>query len=165
MKEEISALELFYLTKELQTIIGGRLDKIYQQDRSFLITMHVPSKGKFMLKIMPNTIYLTNYKGDFPPIGGFTMFLRKHLSNSRIRRIEQKYFERIIEIEFETKEKTTIMIVELFSNGNVILCDKDHKIMSALESNKWKDRIIRGGIIYEEPPKQVNTPKLSEKEF
>ena len=66
MKNEISALDLYYLEKELQEIVGGRIDKIYQEKRSFLITMHVRGKGKFMLKINPNNLYLTEDKEEFP---------------------------------------------------------------------------------------------------
>lgn len=166
MQEEITSLELLYLTKELQDIIGGRIDKIYQNDREFLLTMHVRSKGRKRLKIIPNAIYLTEYKEEFPETPpGFCKFLRKHLGGSIIRSIEQVGFERILEMKFEGKEKNYIIIVELFSNGNLVVCDEDYKIISALESNRWKDRTVRGGVKYEFPPEQVNTLTLKEKDF
>ncbi|MFH1770922.1 MAG: NFACT family protein [archaeon] len=166
MQTEISSLELFHMTKELVDVVGGRIDKIYQKDREFLFTMHVRGKGRKMLKIMPNAIYLTEYKEEFsetPP--GFCKFLRKKTANSTIAKIEQKDFERIIEIDFEGKEDSYRMIVELFNKGNVIFCDKDYKIISALESHKWKDRTLRGGIKYEFPPSQTNILFSDEKDF
>ncbi|MFC2136145.1 NFACT family protein, partial [Bacteroidota bacterium] len=166
MKEEISSLELHYLVKEFQDIINGRVDKIYQDGRSFLITMHVRGKGRRLLKIDSNIIYLTEHKEEFaetPP--GYCAFLRKYLSGGFIREIKQIDFERILEITFESKERKYFMIIELFSNGNVILCDEEYKVLSALESHKWKDRTVRGGIKYEHPPEQNNSFELYEKEF
>ncbi|MBC8501433.1 MAG: NFACT family protein [DPANN group archaeon] len=166
MREEISSLELFYIVKEFQEFIGGRIDKVYQKNREFLFTMYVSGKGKKLLKVMPNMTYLSDYKEEFPSVPpGFCKFLRKHLGNTIIRKITQKAFERIVEIIFEGKEKRLLMIIELFSNGNLVLCNEDYKVMSALESHKWKDRTVRGGIKYEYPPVQVDTLSLKEEEF
>ncbi|NQU98301.1 fibronectin/fibrinogen-binding protein [Candidatus Woesearchaeota archaeon] len=166
MKEEITSLELIYLVKELQELIEGRIDKVYQRDREFLLTMHVRAKGKKFLKICPNAIYLTEHKEEFPETPpGFCKFLRKRLGSTTIKKIVQKNFERIVEITFEGKEEFFIMIIELFSNGNLVLCDKDYKVISALESHKWRDRTVRGGIEYEFPPQQKDTLSIDEKEF
>ena len=166
MKEEITSLELKYATIELQELIGGRIDKIYQLDREFLLTMHVRVKGRKRLKIMSNAVYLTDYKEEFPETPpGFCAFLRKRLNGSIIKSIEQKNFERILEIKFEAKEQNYVMIIELFAQGNVVLCSEDYKIISALESHKWKDRTVRGGIEYEFPPTQTNVTEMNHKEF
>lgn len=165
MQGEISSLELFYMVKELNDLVGGRIDKVYQKDREFLFTMHVRSRGRKMLKIMPNAVYLTEYKEEFPKTPhGFCTFLRKRLGGTAIKSIFQKDFERIIEIEFEGKEDNYRIIIEIFNKGNVILCDEDYKVISALESHKWKDRTVRGGIKYEFPPSQTNILFLDEKE-
>lgn len=167
MKEEISSIELSYLVQELQEIVGGRIDKIYQKEKNFLITMHVPRKGRKMLKItLPGKIYLTEHKETFPDTpSGFSIFLRRHLSNTKIISITQKNFERILEIEFEGKEENKKIILELFGNGNLVVCNEEGKIISAFDSVKMKDRTVRGGIKYEYPPTQTNTPIITEKEF
>ncbi len=167
MKKEISALDLYYLVKEFQVLIDGKINQVYQNADEFLFQFHVPSTGKKMLKIsLPSLIYLTNYKEEFPDTPpGYCQFLRKYLKNTRVRKIEQKNFERIIEITFESKDKILILIIELFSKGNIILCNEDYKIMSPFKNQNWKDRTIRGGTEYEFPPKQINSSELSEKEF
>ncbi|MBC8495507.1 NFACT family protein [archaeon] len=166
MKTEISSLELLYVVKELQDLVNGRIDKVYQKDREFVLTMHVRAKGKKMLRIMPNAIYTTEYKEDFGrELMGFCKFLRKRLSGAMIKSIVQKGFERIVEIHFETKGEYYLMIIELFANGNVVICDDEYKVISALESHRWKDRTVRGGIKYEYPPTLVNTLELKEDEF
>jgi predicted ribosome quality control (RQC) complex YloA/Tae2 family protein len=170
VRTETSALDLHFIVKELQLLVDGKVDKIYEQKedkKSLLFRFHVPGKGKKQLKLLvPNFIYLTEFREQFPETPpGYCMFLRKRLDNARLRRIEQVGFERILELEFEAKEQNYIMIVELFSQGNVILADKDYKIISPLENKNWGVRTIRGGIKYEFPPKQADTSELDEKGF
>lgn len=170
MKTETTSLDLHFIVKELQLLVGGKVDKLYEQKedrKSFMFRFHVPGLGKQQLKLMvPNFVYLTDFKEQFPDVPpGYCMFLRKRLGNARLRRIEQVGFERILELEFETKDQKYIMIIELFSKGNVILCNPDYKIVSPLENKNWGVRTVRGGIKYEFPPKQTNTLELSEGDF
>jgi len=54
MKQEITSLDLHFLAKELQVLIGGKVDKIYEQEenkKEFLFRFHVPGKGKMQLRI------------------------------------------------------------------------------------------------------------------
>jgi predicted ribosome quality control (RQC) complex YloA/Tae2 family protein len=167
MREEITSLDLHYLLQELQVLIGGKVDKIYEKadnKKEFMIRFHVSQIGKKQLKILvPNYLYLTEYKEEFPQTPpGYCAFLRKYLTNSRLLEIKQVNFERILELTFQTKNEKLIMIIELFSKGNVILCREDYKIMSPLENQNWKDRTIRGGIKYEYPPAQINTKEIKE---
>ena len=171
MKTETSSLELKYIIEELQFLIGSKVDKIYQDEKNMLLQLHTPSKGKQLLTIIaPNYFYLASKKQEFPqtPLG-FCMFLRKHLENTRIRSISQVKFERIIEIgfegKFEGKEYKYKMIIELFSLGNIVLCNEDYTIMSALENKNWSERSIRGGVKYEFPIRQNNPLELTEHEF
>ena len=150
MNNETSSLELSCLIKEFQVLIGGKIDKIYQQKsnkREFLFRMHVPSHGKKQLRVIaPGFIYLSEYKQEFtdsPP--GYCTFLRKHLGNARIEAVRQVNFERIVEIIFDAKEGKLILIIELFSKGNIILCKEDYTIISPLENQRWKDRTASDG--------------------
>ncbi len=167
MKDETSSLDLYFILPELKIFENSRIDKIFQMDKEFLIIAHVSGKGKNLLKIsLPSLVYLTEFKEQFPTTPpGFCMFLRKRLAGAVIRSIEQIDFERILEFKIETKEDTYYLMVELFQNGNVILCDSERKIISAFDSHRWKDRTVRGGIPYELPPRQTNTPKITFEEF
>lgn len=171
MKTETSSIELGFIIKELQFLLGSKVDKIYQDGKTLLLQLHTPSKGKQLLTIIaPNYFYLASKKQEFPQTpGGFCMFLRKYLENTRVRSISQIKFERIIEIDFEGKfdgvETHNKMIIELFSHGNIILCKDDYMIMSALENKNWSERHVRGGVKYNFPSRENNILEISEADF
>src|SRR4030043_589843 len=170
MKTELTSLDLYYLTREFQHLVGARVDKFYEQaedKKEFLFVFHKPSIGKLMLRIhLPNLAYLTDYKQVFPGTPpGFCMFLRKHLASGRIKEVRQKGFDRILEIVFDTKEGVRILVCELFSKGNMVLVDEDYKIKGLLESQNWEARTVRGGAKYEYPPAQAPTPSLGEEQL
>jgi predicted ribosome quality control (RQC) complex YloA/Tae2 family protein len=169
MKSELTSLDLHYLVREFQQLVGARVDKIYEQSedkKEFLFVFHKPSVGKLMLRIhLPNLAYLTDYKQIFPETPpGFCVFLRKHLASGKIKEVRQKGFDRILEIVFDTKEGVRILICELFSKGNMVLVDSDYKIKGLLESQNWEARTVRGGAKYEYPPAQADTPSLGEEQ-
>lgn len=170
MKSEITSLDLHYLIRELQKLVGARIDKVFEQadDRKeFLFVFHKTGAGKSMLRIkLPGLVYLTESKQVFPETPpGFCMFLRKHLGNARVKEIRQRGFERILEIVFETKEGDSILICELFSKGNMLLIDENRRIKGLLESQNWQARTVRGGTVYEYPPEQANPINLTDQAF
>ena len=73
---------------------------------------HVPNVGKKILRITDKLIYLTALKPVVEEPPGFCMFLRKQLDNSRLKEINQKESERIIELVFEKKEGIYISSIE-----------------------------------------------------
>ncbi len=167
--KQLTSLELHHLVKEFQFLINGKIDKIYQPDKkTFLLQFYVPSKGKQILKIvLPSFIFLTEHKQPAEEARQYSMFLRKYLSNARLRSIKQLESERILEFEFQKDEKY-YLIIELFSKGNIILCDKDHVIINPLEIQKWKDRTIKKGEKYLYPKRDYNFLKITQpqlKEF
>jgi len=159
--KQISSLELNYLIKELKFLINSRVDKIYQSGKEeLLVQFYVSGKGKKLLKvIIDKAIFLTDMKNEYDEPSNFCMFLRKHLSNSKLKEINQKESERIIELVFE-KEEIKKLIIELFGGGNIILCDKDNIILSALFYHKFKQRSILPKVKYSYPKSKVNLFKL-----
>ena len=119
MKKELSSIEFKYLLDEFSQLADAKIDKIYQPDKQDVIfSFHVPGIGKKMLRIvLPGMIWLAAIKPEMPvKIYGFCSLLRKQLSNARLRKIEQIESERIIKLEFETKEGKYEVIIELFGN-------------------------------------------------
>ena len=170
MKSELSSLDLYYLVKELQSLVGAKFNKIYQKEddkKDLFFLLHKTGLGKTYLRIkLPDVAYITDYKQVFPETPpGFCTFLRKRLNNAFIKEIRQKGFDRILEIVIDTKEGRLIMVCELFSKGNMILIDEDYKIKGLLQSQNWESRVVRGGTTYEYPPSQTNTPCLDEEQF
>ncbi|MFH1642396.1 MAG: NFACT family protein [Nanoarchaeota archaeon] len=158
MKKNMSSLEVHYLLKELSFLIDQKIDKIYHPEKDeLIIRFHVAGVGKAVLKIMAgNFLYLTKSVEDQKDPSGFCMFLRKYLANARLRQINQLESERIVEFVFEKADYKKRLIVELFSQGNILLTDEKYVILTAIEYHKWKDREIRPKLIYEYPKKPVN---------
>lgn len=157
MKTELTSIELRFLTTELQKLVNGKIDQIYQpKEEELLLQIHVPSKGKQLLHVvLPSFIYLTAEKPDVPSeVSEFCSVLRDRLINARIREITQVQNERILEIVLE-KETSYKLVIELFSKGNVILC-QDNKILFPLFTQTWKDRTIREGKKYISPEAKDN---------
>ncbi len=167
MKDRISSLELKYIVEELQVLISAKVDKIYQPEKKEIdLRLHIPGKGKKILRVsIPKLVYLSDNKREYPESPyGFCMFLRKRLSNARIREIKQHGSERIIKILFETRENKFWFIIELFSKGNVILCSEDFSVIAPLETQIWKDRQVRPKKEYVFPSKGVDIFRLSYEE-
>lgn len=153
MKREMTSLDLKYIIREFDFLIGARIEKIYQDfaeknNRNLRIKLYVKGMGSFELYSSSGRFHLTKQQreGKDNPTN-FAMFLRKRLKNKRIVAIRQYEFERIVEIEFDD----CTLVIELFHNGNFILIDKNHKIIGAFEYQKWSDRIIAPKNDYDYP--------------
>lgn len=161
-------MELHYLLGELQGLVSAKLEQVYQVGKEELILqLHVPAIGKSILQIvLGKLIYLASSKGEVPEKpSGFCLYLRKKLKNARLRSISQLGFERIIEFMFETKEAKFRLVVELFSKGNVVLCNEQSIILSALENQEWKDRSVRPKEPYRYPEKEFNFLTLTREDL
>jgi len=164
----LTALDLHFLVKEFQELISAKIEKIYQPAKTeFMVVLHIPNQGKKILKInFPGHMYLTEFKGKTPEQPSqFCLFLRKYLSNARIRKIEMLGFERIVDVLLEKKEGKYHLYIELFSQGNIILTTEDSVIKSALVTKRWKDRTIRGNSPYEYPKREHNALLIKADEF
>lgn len=165
-KQNLAALEIHYVLKELQFLVGGKLDKVYNPSKKELIlVIHVPSKGKQILRIVAGKfLYLTEYKPKSEGASSFCVYLRKKLLGSRLRKLEQKGFERVIEFEFENSKEKHSLFFELFGKGNIVLV-KDEIILSAVEQQKWAERSVMPKEKYVYPQKQINFLDMTEPEF
>lgn len=164
--KELSSMDLYYLVNELSILETSKVDQIYQNEQEFLFQFHRTGYGKMMLKVsLPSMLYLTSYKSEQPATPpGFCQFLRRRLKNARLQSIIQIKFERILKLEFSTKDTIYYLFIELFGEGNIILTDEELKIISPYKTGNWKDRTIRGGIKYTYPGR-VDSLNLDYDEF
>jgi len=153
----LSSLEIKAVVEELQQLLGAKVDQVYQPDNTeVVLSLHRTDIGKKLLRIIPGTaLYFTTKRRASPKEAlNFCRFLRKRLGPTKLKEIIQKDMERIIEFHFEGKDTKFILITEFFSKGNLIVCDKDYMILSALQVQLWKDRKIKAKVKYEYPPKR-----------
>jgi len=157
MKTEMSAFDILAIVGEMQELIGGHLDKIFQWDRrNVLFRISVPGAGKKELLFQDmRWLYVSGEKPETPDTPTqFAVHLRKHLSNGRITSVRQKDFDRIVIIEIQ-KEKAFQIILEIFGEGNLVVAS-DGIILNCVVSRQWKYRDIRPGAEYKFPPPRFN---------
>ncbi|MGB9779220.1 Rqc2 family fibronectin-binding protein [Caldanaerobacter sp.] len=169
---------LHAIVKELKKEIeGGRIEKIYQPEKEDLIfTIRSKSKNyKLLLSANANypRIHLTKEDKENPlepPM--FCMLLRKHLQNGRIVEIKQLEFDRIVEVDIDTKDELqgqtikTLVIEIMGRHSNVILVDKVSQTILDSIKRVYPDmsrlREVLPGKKYTYPPLQQ---KLSLKDL
>ena len=164
MKSETSAFDLFFIVRELQKLKDAKLEKVFHtkdNKNSILFRFYSKDNGRLFLKLeLPNQIYFTQHKEEYDKVSGFGMFLRRHLQSTRLIKINQNEFDRVLDLTFEIRKKgvTSInhVIIELFGTGNLVLINEENKILGLLYSQRWKDRQILPGKTYIFPQAQFN---------
>lgn len=156
------------VVKELKdTLIGGRVDKIFQQEKDEIL-INIRSRGtnyKLIISASSNNprLYLTEHSKtnpEAPPM--FCMLLRKHLSGGTILNIEQYSMDRIIFIDISSSDELgqsseKRLIIELMGkHSNIMLVEKSSlKIIDSVRrvtDHMSRVRQILPGNIYEYPP-------------
>jgi len=162
MKEEMSSVDIRYIIRELQTVVGSRVDKVYHDRDEIRIKLRTKEGRADLILQAGKRIHLTTYIKAAPKSpSSFTMLLRKHLSGGFIDAIEQHQFDRIVKIR--VGEYT--LIGELFRRGNVVLVDFENRIVAALRYEEYKDRAIKPKAEYVFPPARENPLDVSFERF
>ena len=161
---------------------GARIQKIQQPTRrEFIFVLRNNGETrKFYVNITPNLHHLCfmskeNEEKRFlsipkqPPM--FCMLLRKYIENGKIVKIEQPYYERILEIYIEAydelSEKINLCLaIELMGkHSNIALYNSKTGMIYGCAHNvgteKSRDREMRGNVPYVYPPKQNKRDFLS----
>ena len=147
---------------------GTRVDKIFQPERDeIVITAHGPAGGgRLVISASASNAraHLSEAKKENPaqaPL--FCMLLRKHLIPSRILRVEQVGFERVLRIDFSaTTELGDTVVKSLYAelmgrHSNIILVDGENRILDSvkhIDMSVSSVRQVMPGLPYEGAPPQ-----------
>lgn len=164
----IDGIVLNNICHELQTLVGGRIDKITQPEKDELL-IHIRANGKkekLLLSAqasMPR-IQLTQTSKENPKTApAFCMLLRKHIGNGRIIEISQSGLERILFIKLEQLNELGDLcqyhlIIEIMGkHSNILLCESDGNILDCIKrigSNVSSVRQVFPGRPYAMAPSQ-----------
>lgn len=170
------------IVKELNSkLLGGRIDKIYQQEKDEIL-INIYNKGnnyKLLISVSSNSprIHLTD-KAKSNPLNPpmFCMLLRKHLAGGRILNIEQFLMDRIIFIDISSldelgRDSKKRLIVEIMGrHSNIILIDKNNlKIIDSIKRVNYdisRVRQVLPGLEYKYPvSNKINPLDFNEEEF
>ena len=160
MKQEMSSVDVAALVLELRPrLLDAKILKIYQHSPDEVrIGLQIFKEGRTNLVIEAGKrLHLTAHPEEAQKLPqSFPMLLRKHLTGGRIIQILQYDFDRIIELHIRRGEDTTLLLIELFSRGNIILLDAEKKIILPLKSISFRDRKVIRGEVYELPQAQLS---------
>lgn len=157
------------LANELNTELEGkRVDKIYMPDRHTVI-LHIRFTGgyrKLLISIDPGSPRIcfsenTMENPSIPP--SFCMLLRKYLAGSRIEKVTNPGYERIIEITVSNNDelrdrKFYTLTVELMGRfSNLVLINENGRILDSaihVDFSVSRVREVMPARVYVYPPAQ-----------
>ncbi len=153
----MSNVDLYAISHELNELLkDARVQKAYQPSRdTVIIRFHVPGKGRVDVVFQAGIrVHTTQYPPENPKVPpSFPMLLRKHLKNATVKQVRQHNFDRILEIDIQ-KEDPFTLVVEVFSQGNIILLDGENHIILPLKHRHVKGRKISSKEEYHYPPER-----------
>jgi predicted ribosome quality control (RQC) complex YloA/Tae2 family protein len=161
MSVSISNLSIKHLIVELEPLLNGFVNKVQTLENGWIkMKIHTKQGGKDLI-FTPNAVFISEYlvPAKMKP-GGYSALLKKYLFNQRVEAIHQKGLDRIIIFSFPNN----YLVVELFAKGNIILTDKDYKIIKAMKKEEWKDRKLEIGELYKAPTSKGFNPLDNVKE-
>ncbi len=151
MKSSLSSFDLRALVAEWQDLVGGHLDKAYQNGDEVILRINLTGGGKAELYSKSGRwlcLHEVEAKPDTPP--PFALGLRRLLDNARITAVEQRGFDRIAVFSAERGPSTWRVIFELFGKGNLIVVQGDTTV-TCLSPQTYKDRTVRPNEPYAFP--------------
>ena len=153
---DLSGIELSFIINEIKAKIiqGYYVSNIAPITRtSFLFKLHHTTEPDIMLMISSKGIWVTRLK--FRPLeqNDFGETIKSHLERSRVEAIHQPDSERITIFNFRHPTNgLKILVIELFADGNVVLCDEKMNILAISKTIEVKHRTLRAGTLYKLPP-------------
>lgn len=125
----------------LDRLVGFRLVNIYEiiNHRSFLLKFHssVESCKEFLhiengLYCHLTSLVSTTKKKSYTSRTPFLTALKRGLKGKRLTRVQQLGSDRILHFTFGFEDYETHLIAEFYAQGNLILTDRDFKILALL---------------------------------
>lgn len=113
------------MVAELQALVGLRVSNIYDVSPTTYLLKVARSEQKYHLLIENGVrFHLTSETPDKKRLpSGFTMKFRKFLRSKRLESVRQVGVERVVVLSFGSESFANHLILELYSQGNIILTD------------------------------------------
>ena len=150
----LAGIELRYLITEMNKQVKDYyVSNIYGVSRnSILFKLHHPDKPDLLVMFSTFGLWTTNVKINQMEENRLIKRLRNDLLRSKIVEIKQLGSERIVYVTFSGFDQEFILVGEFFGDGNIILCNKEMKILSLLHSIDVRHRKLGVGLNYVPPP-------------
>lgn len=164
----LAGIELHYLVNDItKTTIDYYVSNIYgiNQD-SLLFKLHHPEKPDILLMFSTLGIWTSSVKIEQIESNKLLKRLRNDLLRLKLAKIEQIAAERVAYLTFSGFDKEFILVGEFFGSGNILLCNKEMKILALLHSIDVRHRKLRVGLQYTPPPQNgINVFEMTQKDL
>lgn len=154
---------LYAVKNELQELIGGRVEKIYQPSREEIVISIRKKKLYISANAGSARVHITQKQPDnpqTPPM--FCMLLRKKIGSGRLIEIRQDGLERILFLDFECVNelgdlvKITLACEIMGRCSNIIIINGEGKIIDSIkrvDEEMSRERMVLPGMKYTLPPR------------
>lgn len=162
-KRELSSVDIAALAGELQAYRDSVVEKTYlYPDDSLRIKMRDYDLGRIELLAGVRDlkfVYVASPSHvpdapERPP--NFAKMLRNRIGGSNLVSVAQYEFDRILTFEFSRDGTSTYVIIEMFGDGNVVVCNEDMQVISCLDTVRLRSRTVAPGSTYEYPSSRFN---------
>ncbi len=162
----LDAIVMTALAAELRgTLIGGKVDKIYQPTRDEVLLHMRTGQGNVKLLLSANPAHpraqltaIPRENPETPPM--FCMLMRKYFVGGRILEITQPPMERLLEFRFETlndlgdRVERRLVLECIGRKSNLIMLDDSGRITDCLrrvDADLSAQRPLMPGLFYQPP--------------
>jgi predicted ribosome quality control (RQC) complex YloA/Tae2 family protein len=171
-KRALTSVDLAALVTELRRHAGAKVDKAYLYPDDLLrLKMRDFDAGRLELLAEvrdPKRVHLSAQE-RVPDAPGrppnFAMMLRNRVSGADFADVEQFEFDRILTFRFERPDHTTLVVVELFGDGNVAVLNEDREVVSCLDTVRLKSRTVAPGSQYGYPASRFDPLTADREQF
>jgi predicted ribosome quality control (RQC) complex YloA/Tae2 family protein len=152
----LAGIELAFLVKEIsEKTKDYYVNNIYSINQSsILFKLHHPEKPDLFLVVSSIGMWFTGIKIDALEDNKLVKRLRDDLLRLKLVKVEQIDVERIAYLTFSGFDKEFVLVCEFFGDGNILLCNKDLKVLALLHSIQVRHRELHVGTIYAQPPQK-----------
>lgn len=150
----LAGIELRYLVDTIsEQVQGYYISNIYGITKdSILFKLHHTEKSDLFMMVSTSGVWLTKVKIDQIEPNRLLKRLRNDLLRLKLKKIEQIGAERIAYFIFEGFGKEFVLVGEFFGDGNILLCNKEMKILALQHSIEVRHRKLSVGLEYAVPP-------------
>ncbi|KAK9841572.1 hypothetical protein WJX74_008143 [Apatococcus lobatus] len=163
MKQRMTTADVSAEVACLRDIVCGmRVANIYDIDaRVYLFKLSQSGEDGqkiFLLLESGLRFHTTQYLKDRSSApSNFTLKLRKHLRTRRLTEVRQLGLDRIVDFTFGSGDTAHHLLLELYSQGNVVLTDSKYEVLTLLRSHRDDDK---GMALMPRHPYPIHTIRL-----
>jgi predicted ribosome quality control (RQC) complex YloA/Tae2 family protein len=162
-KRAMTSVDLAALVGELRGFTGAVVDKAYLYgDDLVRLKMRDYDRGRIELIIEvgdPKRAHVATPE-HVPDAPGrppnFAMMMRNRIAGANFEGVEQYGFDRILTFRFEREDQTTLIVAELFGDGNVAVLNEDREVIDCLDTVRLRSRTVAPGSQYGYPDERFS---------